>query len=134
MYTKKNSLFNMFVDRTAGESTLRNRLSTVETDSGNVALIGYGWLKLAEYDESRNIVTVFGGHRAIGSDTTNRHLNEVMDVARERGRDVVLSGESPTVDTPPECVKYIDHFIGDFSNDKSPVDRDAMDSVIEALS
>ena len=36
--TKRN-LLDMFLDRTAAESTLENRLTTRETDGGNVALI-----------------------------------------------------------------------------------------------
>lgn len=125
-------MLEKFADRTAGENTLHNRLITRETDSGNVALIGYGWIKLAEYNESRGVVTVFTGHAALRSKTVSRWLNEAIDVAQERGRDVYVSGESPVVDTPNDTTHYISSYIS-FSANKSAVEQDAEQSVRESL-
>lgn len=130
--TNLRSMLEMFMDKTAGESFNENRLVTRETDAGNVALIGYGWLKVAEYNESRNAVTVFGGHRALRSNTVSAWLNEVVDVADDRGRDVILSGESPTVDTPNEGVEFINNYVS-MDGNHSPVEQDAVDRVEESL-
>lgn len=121
-----------FVDRTAGESTIGNRLRTVEDDNGNVILVGYNWNILARYDESRGVVTVFTGHHSVGSDTTSRHLNLVINIAEERGRDTVVSGESPIHDTPPSTTEYISNYVS-FEGDMSPVERDAQRDVYETL-
>jgi hypothetical protein len=128
-----DEIVNMFVDRTAGEESNQNRLITRETDSGNVALIGHGWVKLAEYDESRGVVTVFTGHKSINSQTTSRHLNKVVEIAEQRGRDVVLSGESPVWDTPTNATNYINNYVN-FSAGRSAVERDAVADVMNALS
>ena len=127
------NMVDMFLDRTAGESYNENRLVTRETESGNVALIAYGWLKLAAYDESRNAVTVFTGHKSIRSQTVSRWLNNVVSRADERGRDVILSGESPTVDTPNEGTQYIGNYVS-FTPNHSPVEREAINTVVESLS
>jgi hypothetical protein len=129
----KSDLLEMFVDRTAGESTMFNRLITRETDGGNVALIAYGWLKLAVYDESREAVTVFTGHKSLNSKTVARYLNDVVSKAEERGRDVIITGESPTVDQPNGTTHYINNYISMKGND-SAVERDARNAVIESLS
>jgi hypothetical protein len=128
----KRSMLVMFMDNTAGESFNGNRLITRETESGNVALIGYGWLKLAEYNEERDAVTVFTGHQSLRSKTVSRWLNEVVSVADERGRDTILSGESPTVDTPNEGTQYINNYVSMTGTD-SPVERDARETVRESL-
>lgn len=127
-------IMNMFVDRTPGESTLHNRLTTQETESGNVALIGYGWQKLAEYDEERKLVTVFTGHHdADCSPTTTRWLNRVQTIAQERGRDTFASSETPIVAPPPEDAhQYIKNYIG-FRSPRSAVEQNAVDTVINAL-
>jgi hypothetical protein len=128
----KTELLDMFLDRSANESTNENRLITRETESGNVALIAYGWLKVAEYNEERNAVTVFTGHQSLRSTTVSRYLNDVAKRAESRGRDVVLSGESPTVDTPNEGTKFINNYIS-MSGDRSPVERDAARTVRQSL-
>jgi hypothetical protein len=130
--TKQNVL-DMFLDRTAGESSDENRLITRETENGNVSLIAYGWLKIAEYDESRGVVTVFTGHTSINSCTVSRYLNDVIQRGEERGRDVVLSGESPTVDTPNDGVRFINNYIS-FDGTKSSVEKWAQNFVRESLS
>jgi len=122
--TKRN-LLDMFLDRTAAESTLENRLTTRETESGNVALIAYGWLKVAEYNESR--------HKSLRSRTVSGYLNDVVSRAESRGRDVILSGESPTVDTPNEGTRYINGYVS-FSGDRSDVEADAVATVRDSLS
>jgi len=132
MYVNKANMLDMFLDRTTGESYHNNRLVTRESESGNTALIAYGWLKIAEYNESRECVTVFTGHAAIRSKTTSEYLNDVVNRAENRGRDVILSGESPTVDTPPSIVKYIGNFVS-FSGDRSSVEQDASDDVRSSL-
>jgi N-acetyl-beta-hexosaminidase len=120
-----------FVDRTAGENTAGNRLRTIENENGNVILVGHQWNTLAEYNEARGVVTVYTGHTSVNSPTTNRYLNLVTSVAEERGRDVVISGESPIHDTPTEATKYIKNYVG--QGPKSPVEKDAMADVYEEL-
>lgn len=128
----KRDLLEMFTDRTAGESTSINRLVTRRAENGNVALVAYGWLKLAEYNESRNAVTVFTGHKAINSVTVSQYLNDVIRVAERRGRDVILSGESPTVDTPNEGARFIGNYVS-MNGDRSPVEELAVAEVHESL-
>lgn len=128
-----STLLDMFLDRTAGESTKRNRLLTRENDAGNTELIAYGWIKLAEYNESREAVTVFTGHQSIRSTTVSRHLNNVVSAADRRGRDVILSGESPTVNTPNEGARFIGNYVS-FNGSHSAVESRAVDTVIESLS
>lgn len=128
----KTEMLNKFLDRTAGETYSENRLITRETDTGNVALIAFGWLKVAEYDESREVVTVFTGHQSLRSVTVSGYLNEVVNRAEERGRDVVLSGESPTVDTPNDGTRFIGNYVS-FGGSRSPVESDAVRSVKESL-
>jgi len=124
-------IFEMFVDSTAGESYHENRIITEETDSGTVALTAYGWVQLAEYDESENHVTVYFGHKSIGSSTISRWLNRVLEVASER-REVTISDESPTVRTPNEGVEFIGNYIK--HKNKSSVEAQAEETVIESLS
>jgi len=128
----KTALLQMFTDATPGESYAKQRLVTRETDSGNVALIAYGWLKLAEYNERREAVTVFTGHKSLRSQILTRYLNDVVRVAQER-REVILSGESPTVSRPNEGVKYIGEYV-DFSRKLSSVDKSAVRTVIDSIS
>lgn len=128
----RRALLEMFMDRTAGESYKQNRLVTRETENGNVALIAYGWLKLAEYNESREAVTIFTGHKALRSKTISRWLNCVVSTADDRGRDVVLSGESPTVDTPNEGTQYIGNYVS-MDGSHSPVEQQAVETVVDSL-
>lgn len=129
--TTKTTLLDMFLDRTTDENSRENRLVTRETENGNAALIAYGWLKLAEYNESREAVTVFTGHQSLRSTTVSRYLNNVMSRAEERGRDVIVSGESPTVDRPNAGAKYIGNYVS-FGN-RSPVENDAVNDVLDSL-
>jgi len=128
---EKRTMLEMFADGTTGESYYKQRLVTTETDSGSVALIAYGWIKLAEYNERRGVVTVFTGHRAIESKVLNRWISDVIDVVGER-RDVVVSGESPCVDTPNEGVKYVGSYI-DFSTRLSGVEKSAIKTVEKSI-
>jgi hypothetical protein len=128
----RTELLEMFTDATAGESCNRNRLVTREAENGNVALIAYGWLKVAEYNESRDAVTVFTGHESLQSRTVSTYLNKVVSVAENRGRSVILSGESPTVDKPNDGTKYIGHYIS-FDGKHSPVEKDARNEVVDSL-
>jgi hypothetical protein len=125
-------IVEMFTDRTPNEATKYNRLMTQEEDNGNTALIAYGWQKIAVYDESRELVTVFTGHASDSSPTVNNYLNMVVDIAEERGREVVASGETPTDGQPPGIVGYIREYIS--FTDKSAVERNAQKEVEEALS
>lgn len=127
----RKELMEMFLDKTAGETYRKNRLATRESDSG-VELIGYGWLKLAEYNETLEAVTVFTGHQSIRSSTVSRWLNEIVNVADRRERAVILSGESPTVAPPNEGTKYIGNYISMDSN-HSPVERDVKQEVEESI-
>lgn len=126
-------MFEMFADATVGESYHENRLITEETDAGTVSLTAYGWMKLAEYDETEGHVTVFFGHKNIESRTISRWLNSLLEVARSRGRSVTISDESPTVRKPNDAVEYIGGYVGNFS-DMSPVEQEAHDNVLRSLS
>lgn len=129
----KVEVIDMFLDRTPGESTTENRLVTRENESGNVELIAYGWLKLAEYNERRGVVTIFSGHKPMNSQAVNRYLNDVELRAKERGRDLNLSGASPTINTPNTGVRYIGRYVGDLSARKSPVESTAIQNVVESI-
>lgn len=131
-HTSRKTLLEMFLDRTAGESTRYNRLVTRETENGTVALIGYGWLKLAEYNERLNAVTVFTGHESINSKTVNEWLNAVVNVAEERGRDVILSGESPEEDTPNGGTVFINGYVS-MDSGHSAVEQEAVETVRDSL-
>ena len=131
MHATKTDVINMFVDKTAGESTDHNRLITQEGDNGNVELIAYGWLKIAEYNESRNAVTVFTGHQSMNSCTVSTYLNDVAELAEERGRDLIASGESPTDGKPNAGTVFINNYIN-FEN-KSAVEKQARNKVIDSL-
>lgn len=128
----KRTMLDMFLDRTAGESYSDNRLTTRTTDGGNVALVAYGWLKLAEYNESRNAVTIFTGHKSLRSVTVSRYLNDVARRAESRDRDIIMSGESPTVDTPNTGVRFIGNYVS-MSGTRSPVEREAVTEVVNSL-
>lgn len=125
------SIIEMFADNTSGETYHRGRLVTREMASGNVALIGYGWMKLAEYDESENHVTVFFGHKSTESKTVSRWLNRILEQTSDR-RNVSISDESPVVGKPNDGVRYIGEYVGDFTN-LSPVDRGAIEFVENSL-
>jgi hypothetical protein len=127
-----SEIVEMFTDRTAGESTTHNRLITRETDNGDVALIAYGWLKIAQYDEERGVVTVFTGHKNIESQTVNEYTNKVIETARDRGRTVSVVGESPTCGQPNGETQFINNYVT-FGGNMSAVERDAQQSVIESL-
>jgi len=77
-------------------------------------------------------VTVFTGHKSLRSQTLSRWLNEVVSVADDRGRDVILSGESPTTDTPNEGTRFIGNYVS-FTPNHSSVERDAIETVEESL-
>lgn len=128
----KSNLLDMFLDRTAGEAYSDNRLTTEETESGNVALIAYGWLKVAEYNESREAVTVFTGHKSLRSRTVSGYLNDVVSRAESRGRSVILSGESPTTDKPNSGVRFIGNYVS-MNGAHSGVEADAVDEVVQSL-
>ena len=128
----KEAMVEMFIDGTSGEVYCDGRLETTETDSGNTALVAYGWLKLAEYNERREAVTVFTGHKSLQSRTLSRYLNNVVQVAQER-RDVILSGESPTVAKPNEGSKYIGSYV-DMSSTLSSVERKAVNTAVKSIS
>jgi len=129
--TRWNSIVEMFADATVGESYNQGRLITEETPSGNVALIAYGWAKLAEYDETEETVTLFYGHKNAESHTLKCWLTRLAEKVSDR-RDVEISPESPTVRAPNDGVEYIGSYIG--SGDDSPVEEKARRSVAESLS
>jgi|APHM01.1.fsa_nt_gi hypothetical protein len=129
--TSLNEMLAMFVDNTAGETFNQNRLITTE-DGDNVALIAYGWLKIAEYNESRDAVTVFTGHQSLQSVTVSRWMNRVTEKAENRGRDVILSGESPTTNPPNSGADYIGEYVS-FTSDRSEVEKQAVQEVVDSL-
>jgi hypothetical protein len=110
----------------------QQRLTTQETDSGSVELIAYGWIKLAEYHPSNGTLTLFTGHTAIGSQTVSRYLNDVAEIAKENGKRVILSGESPVEGQPNDGVKYIGDYVS-MDGKRSPVERMAVNHVIESI-
>lgn len=128
----KRELFGALFDNNTDVTYSQNRLVTQETDGGNVSLIAYGWLKIAVFDSDDGTVTVFTGHKAIGSTTISRYLNDVTRHAEQRDHDVVLSGESPTVDTPNDGVRFIDNYVS-MDGSRSPVEQQAVDAVVESL-
>lgn len=128
----KAQLFDALFDATTGIKYSQNRMITRETEDGNVSLIAYGWLKIAEFTESKDAVTVFTGHRALNSQTLSRYLNDVVSHAEDSNVDVIISGESPAVDTPNEGVKYIKNYVS-MSGNRSPVEEEAVDEVVESL-
>jgi len=130
--TSRKAMLEMFVDNTAGENYGKNRLVSREAENGNVALIAYGWLKVAEYNESREAVTVFTGHKSLRSCVVTRWLNQVVSVAESRDRLVILSGESPTVDTPNEGARFIGNYVS-MDGDHSAVEEEAVDTVVDSL-
>jgi len=130
--TTKRAMLEMFMDNTVGESFNGNRLITLESETGSAVLIGYGWLKLAEYNESREAVTIFTGHKSLRSTTVSRWLNEVVKVADDRDRAIILSGESPTVDTPNEGTRYIGNYVS-MNGSHSPVEQKAVNEVEQSL-
>ena len=132
IYTNNvRNVIEMFTDATAGESTLHNRLVTVELESGNTALVGYGEKILAEYDEAEGRVTVYLGHKAGGHTTVTRWLNTVTEEATAR-REVTFSDNAPWFRPPnADAAQYIGQYIN-FEN-KSPVEQAAEESVIDSL-
>jgi hypothetical protein len=132
LYNTKREVVEMFVDNTAGESTPYNRLQTFETESGDVKIVGHTWNTLAKYNESEGVVTVFTGWTHINSTTTNGYLNLIADIARERGRTVSISGESPVHDSPTEATDYINNYVS-MDGGHSAVEQDAVDHVVEEL-
>lgn len=128
---QKRALLEKFTDKTPGEVYANGRLQTRETAAGTVELIAYGWLKIAEYDERREVVTVFTGHKAIGSKVLTRYVNDAKRIARER-RNVILSGESPTVDQPNEGTRFIGEYV-DFSTKLSSVEKQAIKLVERSI-
>jgi hypothetical protein len=131
-HNTKAAMLAAFLNNSAGDTYSQKRLVTRETDAGKTALVAYGWLKLATYHPENGTVTVFTGHRSIGSQTVTRYLNNVTEAAKSDGKRVVLSGESPTVDTPNEGVKYIGNYV-DMNGSHSAVERDAVDDVVESI-
>ncbi len=126
------SVIEMFADGTTGESTLHNRLITVENDAGNAALVGYGEKVLAEYDEVEGRVTVFLGHKAGGGDTVSRWLNTITEEATAR-RNVTFSDNAPWFRPPnADAAGYIDNYFS-FGGGESSVERAARDEVIDSL-
>ena len=130
--TSRKAMLEMFVDNTAGETYSENRLVSREAENGNVSLVAYGWLKLAEYNESREAVTVFTGHKSLRSRVITRWLNQVVSVAESRDRSVILSGESPTVDTPNEGTRFIGNYVS-MDGDHSSVEEEAVNTVVDSL-
>jgi hypothetical protein len=125
-----SAIIEMFADATVGECYNQGRLVTEETDSGNVALVGYGWAKLAEYDETEGHVTVYFGHKSTDSTTLTRWLNRITEEISAR-RDVTISHESPVVRSPNDGVEYIGAYIG--SGPNSSVEERARKHVINSL-
>lgn len=127
-----NSLIEMFLDASAGESANQNRLITTTLDSGETALVGYGEKILATYDETENLVTVNLGHKSGGGHTVSRWLNSVAEKAASR-RDVRFSDNAPWFAPPnAESAQYIDSYKS-FRGTDSAVERKASAEVVESL-
>jgi len=129
----KSELFEALFNNNTDVTYSQNRLVTRETNDGKVSLIAYGWMKIAEFDSDDGTVTVFTGHKAIDSTTVSRYLNDVTRHAQDRDHDVVLSGESPEEDTPNEGVRFINSYVS-MDGGHSPVEQQAVDTVVESLS
>lgn len=132
--TTTDSLREMFLDATAGESASGGRLKTEELPNGNVGLVGYNWLLLAEIEPATGTVTVYDGHAGNVSKTTTRHINEITaDVKNHETREYTRSTQTPILRNPPKSANYIGEYIGAFANPKSPQDMRAMSDVTESL-
>ena len=125
-------VMTMFADNTAGESTLYNRLTTRRLGNGNVGLVGYGWLLLAEYNESDETVTVYQGHKNLGSATVTRWVNEVRETAGKRGRQVMILPDAATVDSPNDGAQYVEQGYVNFEG-KSAQEERIVQGVIDSL-
>lgn len=128
----RRTILEMFTDGTPNESYSQGRLQTRETENGTIELVAYGWAKLAEYNESRDAVTVFTGHKnASDSTALSRYVNSIRDLAAER-RSVILSGETPKVADPNDGTRFIGNYVN-FVPSMSPVERDAVRSVEKSI-
>jgi len=77
-------------------------------------------------------VTVFTGHKLLRSRVVTRWLNSVVRIANERDRSVILSGESPTTDTPNEGTRFIGNYVS-MDGNHSAVEEEAVDTVVDSL-
>jgi hypothetical protein len=134
--TNRDSLVQMFLDATAGEQYGDGRLVTRQAGESTVELIAYGWNKIAEYDESTDTVTVFGGHEGNISPTVTEYVHLVHEMAStRRSRTVnVLSDVSPNVARPPaESAQFIENYRS-FDGAPSSVEEWATRTVESAVS
>lgn len=133
--TNRDSIVQMFLDATSGESYAKGRLVTREAGENRVELIAYGWNKIAEYDESTDTVTLFAGHAGNVSKTVTRYVNLVHEIAGKRqSRTVnVLADAAPNVGRPPaESAQFIANYRS-FSGEPSSVEEWATAVVERAL-
>lgn len=131
----RDSLIQMFLDATAGETYNQGRLATRQSGENTVELIAYGWNKIAEYNEETDSVTIFAGHSGNISQTVTRYVNLVREIAGKRQTHTVnvLIDAAPNVARPPESVQFIDNYVS-FSGSKSPVEQWAQASVDDSVS
>lgn len=125
------SLIEMFTDGTAGESTIHNRLITVELESGNTGLVAYGEKIIAEYDETEDRVTTYLGHKVGSGKTVSKWLNKVTDEASRRK--LTFSDDAPWFAPPnADAAQYIGAYKS-LRTEDSAVERDATETVIDSL-
>jgi hypothetical protein len=127
-----DTVIEMFADGTVGESTEHNRLITVEHESGDVALVGYGEKILARYDEQEGRVEVYTGHEDGAGPTVAKWLDKITTIAGSR-RDVDIKTGSPWFRPPnDEAAHYINNYF-DFRGNISNVEQEALENVIDSL-
>lgn len=131
----RDTIIQMFLDSTTGESYAEGRLKTTRVNDDTVALIAYHKHKIAEYRESDGTVTLFTGHYGQTSETVNRYIARTAALAGEReGRSVIPVETSPDVRARPvtDSAQYIGEYV-DIQGSMSDADRMAVREVNDAL-
>jgi hypothetical protein len=134
--TSRESLIQMFLDGSANESYNEGRLVTRQSGESTIALIAYGWNKIAEYNATTDTITLFGGHVGNISKTVDGYCKSVFDTAQNReSRTInVVVDAAPNVSEPPaESVRFINNYKS-FSGSDSPVESWASETVDRAVS
>jgi hypothetical protein len=133
--TSRESLIQMFLDAAPNESYNEGRLVTRQSGESTVELIAYGWNKLAEYNETTDTVTLFGGHVENISETVDDYAKAVFDTAQNRESrtiNVVVDAAPNVAEPPAESVRFINNYKS-FSGSDSPVESWASETVDRAV-
>ncbi len=128
----RDSLIQMFLDATDGETYGDGRLITRSTGEHTTELIAYGWNKIAEYNESIDTVTVHAGHAGNVSQTVTRYVNLVREIGAKRRTTRVntLADSAPNVsgNIPSDSTQFIGNY-KDYEGSDSSLDEWARSTV-----